>query len=333
MDQNLQQQYAGYGTPYNGISRPFQPPAPKMNQLLTQEEINLLKNRSGAFNINVDPIDLVRSRCTHKENNQFAIQDVGDGKVQCMICGETFTPVYDNAVEKAQRVIEDVGDIINTIKLVYVDMPTEMGNEFMPILELVRKVPALLKIALNNFGRYTNIMDQPIQGTGGFGNAFSNLNMITNGGYQMPMGGYGPWGYPQPQMGYGYYQQPQAPMYDPNQMQYAPGQPTPMAMANMSAPMTPTYGVPQNQGYPQPVPVQNNPFSMGYVPQQSPAGMPNSGFQFANPQAVPQAPAPTVPTAPQPYKPQAAVPAPPTASAVPVAPATGEVTVTETLHV
>lgn len=317
-----------YGAPYGGINRPFQAPQPKMTQLLSAEELNMLKSKAGAFNINVDPMDLIKSRCVHRENGQFAVQEIGDGKLQCMICGEVFTPIYDNSGGEIEAAIQKVLDIMNTIKLTYLDMPVEMGNEFMPIMELLRKILGLYRIATNDFNRYTNIMDQPVQNqNGGYGNAFANLAMVTNG-YQMapPMGGYPYGGYMgAPQMQYGYQMAPMgAPaMYDPNQMQFASGQPTPANIANVNATMAPSFA-------PQQVPPQQNPFTMGYMPQQ-----PQAGFQFA---AMPtqQAPNPTpaMLTAPQPYTPQVAVPAPPTTSTVvPTAAPSGEVTVTETLHV
>lgn len=304
------QPYMNYGMPYGGIGQPVQPVQPKMTQILSPEDINTLKAKNTTFNINVDPVDILRACCVHRENGNFKIIDNGDGTVTCSICGETFTPIYSADDENIEAIIRQAMDVLNTIKLAYVDLPPEMGKEYFPIIELIKKIPALYKISMNDLNKYTNIQQNQQQNAGaGYGNAFANLNMITSG--------YGSYYQPQP---YNY-----APAYDPNQT-FMPGQPTPASMAQQNISMTPTmpsygYNPTMNQA---PVPPAQNPFNMYAQPQaQAPA---------VNPYAPTQAPAPM---APQPYKPQTQpVPAGPTSTPAPTAPpAPEQVTVTETIKV
>ena len=305
------QPYMNYGMPYGGMAPIPQPVQPKMTQILSPDDINTLKAKNTSFNINVDPIDILRANCVHRENGNFKIVDNGDGTVTCSICGETFTPIYSADDGNIDAIVKQCMDVLNTIKLAYVDLPPEMGKEYFPIIELIKKIPALYKIAMNDLNKYTNIQQNQQTGTG-YGNAFANLNMIT--------AGYGSYYQPQP---YGAYPAPGY-GYDPNQT-FMPGQPTPAAMAQQNIPMTPTtpaygYNPTMNQ-----VPASQNPFNMYAQPQMS------------APNPYGQAPAPM--GAPQPYQPQSVqtqpVPAGPTSTPVPAPPTAPEqsVTVTETIKV
>ena len=306
------QPYMNYGMPYGGVAPMPQPVQPKMTQILSPEDINTLKAKNTSFNINVDPIDILRANCVHRENGNFKIVDNGDGTVTCSICGETFTPIYSADDGNVEAIVKQNMDLLNTIKLAYVDLPPEMGREYFPIIELIKKIPALYKIAMNDLNKYTNIQQQQNNG-GGYGNAFTNLNMITSGygSYYQPQ----PYGaYPAP--GYG---------YDPNQT-FMPGQPTPASMAQQNIPMTPSTPPVYNPYAMNQVPANQNPFNM-YAQPQVPAQAPVNPY-------VPQTQAPA-PVAPAPGMMSQPVPAPPTSTPAPVPPTAPEqnVTVTETIKV
>lgn len=331
---NEQNYYGGgfgtayYGTPYGGMPQPYQPPVPKMTQILTAEEVKELRNKNGSFSINVDPIELKKSLCVHRAGGAFATIQNSDGvSVDCTICGENFIPIYTNDMNEIESAVKKVTDILNTIKMAYVDLPPEMGREFMPIIALLSKIKGLYAIAINDLNKYTNFQADVNNGSG-YGNAFTNLNMVVGG---MPQYGYG-YGYAQPQpamYGYGqqvppqfgYGQQPMPGMYDPNQQM---GYSAQVAAQNMAPGVAPQA---QPQGYyGSPVPPAQNPFyvgSMPAVPQQP-------GFPTTPAMGAPQAPQPGQTTfggAPA----QQPVPAAPTSTPTP--PPTKDVTVTETLSV
>lgn len=317
-----------YGTPYGGMPQPFQPPVPKMTQILTAEEVKELRSKNGSFSINVDPIDLKKSLCVHRAGGNFATIQNADGvSVDCTICGENFIPIYTNDMNEIKSAVKKVTDILNTIKMAYVDLPPEMGREFMPIIALLSKIEGLYAIAINDLNKYTNFQTDVNNGSG-YGNAFTNLNMVVGGGYPQfgqPMSyGYGGYQYGGQPMPYGYPQFGQPPMpgmYDPNQqtMGYSAG----AAAQNMAPNAASQYGAPQGY-YGSPVPPAQNPFYANSAP------MPHPGYSPAPPaMGMPQAPQPGQPPYGAAPKPQT-VPAPPTSTPTP--PPT-EVTVTESLSV
>ena len=315
--------YINYGTPYMGVNTMVQPKVPSMTQLLSPEEMAQLKQNNTGFNINVDPKDILKAMCTHKQNNAYAIVENGDGSVTCTVCGETFTPVFYES-DQIDHVLDDVKNIFNTIKLVYTDIPRELGREYMGLEPLVMKLKPLYKVAMNNFNQYTNVSNTT--NTSPYGNAFATLNAITNGynvGYGYPMGQ--PAMYGQPMMN----PMAQPMMYDPNQFNGL--NPNPLAVAQSNIPMTPSYqqtppvANPFNSMYGQPM---MNPMAQQPVPQPQP----NSYGVAAPTQPV----APTPGTNPNPYNiPTSYVPGsvpPPTAAPAP-SNAPGDVTVSETLKV
>lgn len=69
---------------------------PKMTQVLTQEQINKLRNNDGNFDLRLSEEDIFRAICTHKDKNgQFALIENPDETV-CSICGQTFKTIKDN---------------------------------------------------------------------------------------------------------------------------------------------------------------------------------------------------------------------------------------------
>lgn len=311
---------APYGTPYMGIpqQQTYQPP--QMNQLLTPEEMNQLKQNNTGFNINVDPKEITKSLCTHKQNGNYSIIENNDGSVTCTICGETFTPRFMDS-EALDNVLDQVNDIFNTIKLCYTDIPTELGREYMPVMTLVQKLKPLYKIAMNNFNKYTNIAQQTPNAQ--YGNVFANLNMVTSGGY--PYYGQQPYGY----NAYNPYPQPMPsvsaqPAFDPNQMAYSPAY-----AASQNIPMTPNVAPnPFSNTGVGPAPMMPQQPAPATFPQQ-PQVPPTNSYGFNVPQ---QQVAPVPGTAPTPYKAGPVIPPAP-APAAPVPPSTTDVTVSETIKV
>jgi hypothetical protein len=274
--QPQQNGYVSYGMPFGGIpsyQQQYQPP--KMNQLLSPEEINTLRQSGQGFSINIDPKDVMRSLCTHKYNGQYAVQENKDGTYTCAICGTTFKPV-DLSKEEVEAKINEVIDILETTKLVYADMPIEMGREFFPMIELLKKVPSFYQIAHNNFEKYTTVNYSNPQNQ--YGNAFYNLSMATGGGFN---------NYGMPMMT----PPPVAPMYDPNQM-------------NMyQQPMMQPQGM--NNGYSTVAP-QQNPFTNSFY-QQQPMMQPQQMNMYQQQPQTQMAPSPIggfgAPMAPQTQQP------------------------------
>ncbi|MEG2266117.1 MAG: hypothetical protein RSC68_17505 [Acinetobacter sp.] len=209
-------------------------PQPKSTQPLTPEQAGQLRNKQSEFDYRVDATDSLRSICTHKDPTtlQNAIYQTPDGKMHCSICGEEFL-IVDMDAEEVDKVINSTVNILQTIKTIHGDAPAQFIANFMQIIPLLKKIPALYKSAMQNFSMYEpgNQMNQV--NPYGNNNAFTMLNQITNGpigggyapmNYGMPQNAYGQPAYAQPmynqapqQAPYGYpqYDQQQAPQYVP----------------------------------------------------------------------------------------------------------------------
>lgn len=184
-------------------------PMPKMSQPLSKADINELRSQGSAFSLSVDPIDLKRSICTHKENGTITLRENGDGSVTCSICGETFE-LADMTEEQVSEAVNIITNLLQSIKTYFLDIPDEMAKQYFQMIPLLKKMPKLFTIAANNFNRYSvQGLHQPVYQQTGF-----NLFNAINGGYGMPQqGGYmnpqpQTYGVPQGQQ-FGYGQQPQ----------------------------------------------------------------------------------------------------------------------------
>ena len=255
--------YGNYGyNSYNPGAYQYQVQQVPMTQPLTQEEINKLKTKTDDFTLAVNELDLLRAKCTHKNNNQIVVQQTDDGRMYCPICGEVFSPVSCTE-EEAKKAVDIVIDIMQNSKLQYVDIPLNVANSYYSMIPLLRKLPRLYEIAKNRFNKFEQ------------GNAvipsndmrsFNMLNSLMGGGYGMPMQ------YSNPVMN----GQMGVPMQQP---MMAPQMGQPMMNGQMGVPMQQPMMAPQMP--------QGNPFMAPAAPQ---APVANAPVQNPTTPAAPQAP-------------------------------------------
>lgn len=237
---------------------------PKMTQTLTPEQINRLRQSGGGFSLQIPENEMLAALCTHKNNGQFDMIRNQDGTVTCKICGQTFNLLKRDQAE-VKEATEVILDFLQSTKTMYLDIPEETARQYFQIIPLVNRLPALYKLAVDDFAKYNGNSDLYNQNanSGGF-SALANLvspamgmGMPVMGGGMMPgYNGYPNMGYQQPQqmpmqpmqqapvqqtpMGgnpFGYYGAPAAPMYNPNmQMGQMPVQPQPQMGGGMSMP-------------------------------------------------------------------------------------------------
>lgn len=298
--------YGGaYGVPGGMMYAPnYQ--RPQMTQPLTPEEMNILADKGGAFSTKVTQEDMLKAYCTHKKNGAIVVVQNPDGSLTCPICGETFD---NSSLEKMdiEADVKKVIDDIQSIKLAYLDIGTEVARQYFPIIPLLRKLPQLAVMAANNFAKYEAGTAMMNAGNSPYG--FAAFNNMMNGGMY----------YGQPMYGQPMYQ---APVYGQQPVQQ-PVMGAQMPVAGGYAPMNNVYDPnamvnPMNTGaypvMPQQMPTQAG---MMMAPQQ---GM-VAGNEFgtfgtpayaAQPQPVVQTPqaAPANPVMPQAPATQQAAPAP-----------------------
>lgn len=208
------QNFYGTGVQYSGM-QPNQIPQVKNN--LSQEEIQKLMKKENEFSLALTETEVLRAQCNHRwneaRNGQFdAIVEGPDGVCRCAICGYEFEPVDMSTTEDSlKEVVKNTLDVLQTIKLLYLDMPATTAKEYYKIIPLIERIPKLFEMACKSYAKYDS--------TGMYG--FNNKNMNTMQLYNMlanVLNGTQPM--PQQPMYNNPYQQPMQPGYNPNMMGY-----------------------------------------------------------------------------------------------------------------
>lgn len=247
-------------------------PQARYTQPLTNEQIAKLRNNSKAFDMKVEPDDLLRAACTHREKNgnPTLIQN-NDGSYTCTICHETFR-MPEVGQEEVQASVDTVINMLQTIKSVYLDAPDRLIVEFFQLIPLLKKIPQLWAASVKNFAMYDGQDNSGINQIAPGYNGFTAIGtLLTN-----PYAGNG--GYPQVPGFQQQYQNPMMPQPYYNANPY--GQPMNMGQQPM---MDPNAVNPMAYGTPA-APVNGAPYTAPVAP--APGVMPSA------PVAAPVAPAP-----------------------------------------
>lgn len=250
----MQQQYPAYGYPQQqapnsnyGWTYPNVSKAQAQNtQPLSQDMIDILskKNFDDVLAMKYSEEDFWKSICTHKHkngNSATVAETDKDGNqyFRCTICGAKITP-KDYTMDDVQKAVDEVENILQMTKLIFLDVPVEFAREYFQFIMLLRNLPKLYNTATRNYAKYNQDSAQMMNQQRAFGNnLFQSLNIMSNGFY----GSQGPWTVPQQPMMYqqypnGMYGMPNNGVVDPNAnpMMYSAPQPVPAAPAPMQAP-------------------------------------------------------------------------------------------------
>ena len=233
----------GTGYQYNGMAPNNVPP---LKNFLTEEEIQKLIHKDNTFSLAITETERLKATCNHRYNNGTdAIVETENGLCRCNICGHVFDPIDANTTkEDLIASIQTTLDILQTIKMIYLDMPEQTAREFFVMIPLLEKVPELFERAAKSYARYDNVNAYGYNNRNmNVMNMFAMLNGVLNGApinMQQPQQGYTfpNYGYQQPMMSNGFVAQ------DPNMynaqmtgFQYVPGQqPVAPNVPNMGAP-------------------------------------------------------------------------------------------------
>lgn len=217
----------GTGYNFNGM-QPQQ--MVKVNNVLSAEEIQRLMQKENQFTLNVTETEALRAKCSHRTPDGTAdtiTEDPATGICECYICHYRFKPLDPNtSVEVLQESVDNIIDILQTIKLLYINMSPEAQAEFFMIIPLIEKIPKLFEFACKDYSKHANF------------NAYSynNRNMSTMNLFNAVMGSFAGAGMPmyQPQQMNGY-QQPM--MGGAAPQQFYMGQQQPMMNPAMGQPM------------------------------------------------------------------------------------------------
>jgi len=259
-EQNFQQQPYGMGMNMMGAQQ--NPNNYRIASTLTPDQIRMLRNQGSTFSLGLTEEEMLRAICNHRSEDGLSdtlVYDPVTGVAKCTICGYEFRPVEPNVdYETIKEDIKRVEDIIQTTKLMYIDLPQDAAKEYYPILGLLEKLPQLMEYAAKNMAKHDNynyMYDTRNMGAAAMfqnlSNMFSNMSMNYqaapqqpyNGYYQQPAG-YPQAAYPQPNMNpFGFNgvapQQPYAPG-TPNNFAYTPNANTAAPQATATTPAADT---------------------------------------------------------------------------------------------
>ena len=169
-------------------------------QTLTAEEMESLKQTTEEFTLGITNREKLVAICMHRDlNGKSALApDPTTNEVTCLICGEKFQVVDRCSEQDIQNAVDNLLDILQTTKTLYVDMPSDAARNFYTIIALIKKIPGLYKISTDNFSKHENAMNGAWTFNSGYGmlNEYNALAGSMFNPYMNPMMGMG-----QPQMG------------------------------------------------------------------------------------------------------------------------------------
>ena len=260
-------------------------PQQKIPNVLTEEEIKELRQTQDSFRLNLTTRETMQAACNHRlpdGTSDSLVFDPTTGTARCTICGYEFSPIDENtSIEEINDDVKRITNILQTIKLMYIDLPADASRSFFQIIPLIEKVPKLFEFAAKNFNKHEFNSWQYNNGSVGAMTMLNNIQAMFNPGF----GGFG-----QPMYG----QPVQQPMMNPMQ-QPMYGQPVqPQPMMNPQAPMQP----------------MQQPAGAGVVPGVNPFGYPgasqvqqpvvNQGYAYQPGQPNPVSATVSAPEAPAP---------------------------------
>lgn len=233
----------GSGFQYNGMSQPIT----KRSNILSADEIAQLMRKENQFSLALTETEKLRAACSHQkaDGSGDSLIENEDGTTSCTICGYTFKPLdaHMTTKEDIESAVAIVIDMLQTVKLIWIDMDGPVGREYFQIIPLLEKLPQVFDIAVKNYSKHEGMMPWSNANRNmSTMQAFAMLNSMLNGG-----GAAQYYGAPQ-QMNFA--QAPQQPQYQPNFQMYGqvPTQPQPMTNGFGYVGQGPMYQ-PQTNGY------------------------------------------------------------------------------------
>lgn len=132
-------------------------PANVYKNSLTDEELKNLQACKTENKMTPSKIEKIKCRCNHRDVSGVCDSLIIDEKgfAKCKICGAEFKPISsDNDIHKLlEETSKNAIDILQTIKIMYPDMPPEISDQYYGMIPLLERLPDLFEIANNNFNQ------------------------------------------------------------------------------------------------------------------------------------------------------------------------------------
>ena len=177
-----------YANPWGGMMNYGfnRPKMPNPTNPLSKEEMAMLKQKAPQFSLAISQVEALKAICTHRDNEGEKLIQNNDGTVTCAICGTTFRPVQADP-ETVRQIFESAVNCLETIKIMYMDIPDDVTKTYFQMTPFLEKGPQLYKIALDHYQRYNS--SSVIAGNyNNGGNAFALYSALMNPGAMAGMG-------------------------------------------------------------------------------------------------------------------------------------------------
>lgn len=184
----------------------------KQMNILTADEIQTLMKSENKFTLALTQTEKLKAACNHRkaDGTGDTLVENADGTVSCQICGYTFKPVdpATSGEEYLAAAVAEIVDILQTIKMLWIDVDPQVMREYTQIIPLIEKIPQLYNIAAKNYSNHENYNAWSYNGKNlGTLAMFQMLNGMMNGVGQPNAMQFGAAPQPQPAPAPGYYQQ------------------------------------------------------------------------------------------------------------------------------
>ena len=119
---------------------------------VTPEKAKLLAKTSPKLSLTLTELDVLKASCTHRDpaTRSTTLNENPDGSVTCTKCGATFN-IVDAPVEEIEGYANSIVDILQTAKLMYIDMPVDAIEAFFSVIPMIEKVPQLYTTSVERF--------------------------------------------------------------------------------------------------------------------------------------------------------------------------------------
>lgn len=199
----------GTGFQYNGYNQNQQ--QPRRGNFLNQAQVEKLMKKSNQFSLSLTEEDNWKAMCNHRKPDGTGdmLVENPDGSYTCQICGYTFRPLdaHNISPEEIQADVDNVVDVLQTIKMIYIDLDPGVAKEYFNIIPLLEKMPQFLDIAIKNYAKHEQYNPYSYGKTNlGTAQMFAALSGLFNGNGTQ---GYNQYNQQQPYQGQQFYgQQP-----------------------------------------------------------------------------------------------------------------------------
>lgn len=171
--------FQGTGYQYQSYGQPV------YKQWLTNDELQSMIQKGGdQFSLQITEDEKNRAICNHRTadgTKDVIVPDGDDGTCRCLFCGYKFRPVSEHMTkEDIQAIVDQFVDVLQTIKVFYINFPRDAAREFFQIIPLAEKVPQLFEYAVKDYMNHANY--DPYHYNARNMNSFAMFNSIIGGG-------------------------------------------------------------------------------------------------------------------------------------------------------